>query len=369
MARMYLVNIDLGGHQILNMLLQVLATDPVSPAEGQVWYNSTSHTVRWYNGAATVVLGTLDQISAPAADVGMASHKITSLADPTNPQDAATRAYVLARSLSDFAGPSGDLAIGSHKLTGVTDPASAQDAATKHYVDGLVQGLTWKNAVRAATTTPGTLATDFANGSVLDTVTLVTGDRILIKNQAAPADNGIYVVAASGAPTRSDDAATGAELVNAAVFVEEGSTQSDTAWVVTTSGPISLGSTSIAIAQFGAGSTYVQGTGIVITGNSVALDIPVSVAHGGTGAITAPLALAALGAPGKYAASIGDTTSVQFDLTHGLAATKDLIVQVFRVASPYDQIECDVQHLSTTQVRLIFATAPGSSEYRVVIIG
>ncbi len=116
-----------------------------------------------------------------------------------------------------------------------------------------VNGLSWKQAVRAATTAPGTLASSFENGDTIDGVTLATGNRILIKDQAAPADNGIYVVAASGAPTRATDADSGAELVNASVYVSEGTVNADTQWTCTTNATITVNSTSLAFAQLTSG--------------------------------------------------------------------------------------------------------------------
>lgn len=110
------------------------------------------------------------------------------------------------------------------RITALGSPSSATDAANKSYVDGLVQGLSWKSAVRAATTAAGTLSSSFANGSTIDGVTLATGDRILVKNQATGSENGIYVVASSGAPTRATDADAGSEIVNASVYVSEGTT-------------------------------------------------------------------------------------------------------------------------------------------------
>ena len=344
MARVILVNLDLNGNQILNVRAQVLASDPGSPTEGQYWYNSVGKVLKFYDGTRVIAIGDLSQITAPTADV----------------------------------------TLGTHKITGLGDPTGAQDAATKAYVDAIAAGLKWKQAVRAASTAAVTLATAFENGDVIDGVTLATGDRVLIKDQAAPAANGIYVVKASGAPDRATDADTGVEILGAAVFVEEGTANHDTGWVLTTDGPINLGTDSLTFAQFtgagtitaGAGLTLSgstlavgAGTGITVNADDVALTIPVAITSGGTGAITAPLALAALGGVGKYAVSVGDTSATQFDLTHGLAASKDLHVQVYRVASPYDQIECDVEHLSTTQVRLKFAIAPGTSEYRVVVLG
>src|SRR5687768_15275521 len=98
------------------------------------------------------------------------------------------------------------------KAVNAADPSSGTDLATKQYVDNLSAGMTWKRSVRVATTTNGALATAYANGQTVDGVTLVTGDRILLKNQTAGAENGIYVVAASGAPARATDADSTTDL-------------------------------------------------------------------------------------------------------------------------------------------------------------
>jgi hypothetical protein len=163
------------------------------------------------------------------------------------------------------------VSLNSQKITNLATPTASTDAATKGYVDAATQGLTWKPSVRAATTTSGTLASSFANGSVIDGVTLSTGDRILLKNQSTASENGIYVVNVSGAPTRATDADTGSELVSAAVFVSEGTTNGDTAWVCTTDSPITLGTTSLTFIQFGATVSYSGGAGIQIIGTTISL--------------------------------------------------------------------------------------------------
>ena len=140
------------------------------------------------------------------------------------------------------------------KTAGVSTSGHTE-LASKAYVDAAVSGLDWKASVRVATTAAGTLATDFENGDTVDGVVLATGDRILIKNQAAGAENGIYVVAASGAPARATDADASAEVTaGLAVFVAEGTTNADTCWVLTTNDAITLGSTAITFTQFGTGS-------------------------------------------------------------------------------------------------------------------
>lgn len=158
-------------------------------------------------------------------------------------------------------------------------PSSTKVASSnsiKNYVDNKVAGLSWKTAVRVATTTAGTLATDFENGDTIDGVVLATGDRILIKNQASATENGIYIVAASGAPTRSTDANTGAELVNATVLVNEGTVNAETQWTCSTNAPITIGVTNIVFAAINVG-TYSAGNGLTQTGNQFSINTAITV--------------------------------------------------------------------------------------------
>lgn len=153
------------------------------------------------------------------------------------------------------------------------DPVADFQAATKRYVDNAIQGLAAKDAVKAATTIPGILASSFENGDVIDGVTLVTGDRILIKNQTNSAENGIYVVNALGAPTRSTDADIYSELVSAFVFVEQGG-QANTGW---TSQAVSGGTIDVSPVpwvQFSsAGVVTTDGQGIERIGNELRLEL------------------------------------------------------------------------------------------------
>jgi hypothetical protein len=122
--------------------------------------------------------------------------------------------------------------------------------ATPADVAAAINGNSWKQGVRVATTVAGTLASSFENGDTVDGVALVTGDRILIKDQADPKENGIYVVAASGAPARSTDADVGSELVNASVFVSLGTVNAGSQWVQITPATITLGSTNVVFTKF-----------------------------------------------------------------------------------------------------------------------
>jgi hypothetical protein len=165
---------------------------------------------------------------------------------------------------------SGAIAMGTNKITGLGTPTDGTDAATKAYVDSAAQGIDWKASVRAATTGNITLASALENGDTLDGVTLATGDRVLVKNQSTGSENGIYVVKVSGAPDRSTDADTGAELTsNFAVFVEEGTTNADQGYVLTNDGAITVGTTALTFTQFTGLGQVVAGDGLAKTGNTL----------------------------------------------------------------------------------------------------
>lgn len=186
---------------------------------------------------------------------------------------------------------------GGGTVTGLpSTPAGSTDAASKAYVDSVAQGLDPKPSVRAATAAAGTLASSFANGQTIDTsVTLVTGDRILIKNQGTQSENGIYTVNVSGAPTRATDMDAWTEVPGAFVFVEEGTANADTGWVCTSNAGGTLNSTAITFTQFGGAGTYTAGTGLTLTGTAFSLTSPVTTALGGTNLTTIGTANQVLG--------------------------------------------------------------------------
>lgn len=365
-----LTNLDLNGNQLLNVVVQLLASDPGSPVDGQVWFNTTSKLLKVRENGITIPLGRIDQMAAPTAALAMNGQKITGLADPTAAQDAATQAWTLAHSLSVFGAPTADLAIGSHKVTGVSDPTAASDAATKNYVDNTVNGLDWKTPVRFKTTANIALASGgLAAGTVHDGVTAVAGDRALVASQTAGGENGIYVVPASGAASRAADADSAAEVLELAVGVEEGSAAADTFWVSTANAPITLGTTALPFAQFGAGATYSAGTGLALAGNVFAIENSgvLAVAHGGTGGATAAAAKAALGFMSRFAADIGNGSLTSIPVVHSLG-TLDVHVSVMR-KSDNVQVLCDVTMTDTNTVTLVFAVAPTTNQYRVTVIG
>jgi hypothetical protein len=134
-------------------------------------------------------------------------------------------------------------------VTGLGSPSADSDAATKIYVDNLVAGLKTRIICRVATTANIDLTADLQNGDTLDGITLVTGDKVLVKNQTTVADNGIYTVVASGTASRNTDYDSITELAGQIVVVQEGSTHGDDLFLCTTDTSATLGVSDITFTQ------------------------------------------------------------------------------------------------------------------------
>ena len=227
------------------------------------------------------------------------------------------------------------------KVSNLADATNPQDAVTKAQLDAAVQGWKWKDPVRAATTANITLS----GAQTIDGVSVIAGDRVLVKDQSTGSANGIYV-AASGSWTRATDFDAANEVLGAAVFVSEGTANGNSQWHMTTDGPITLGTTALVWAQVGGGTSYTAGNGISISGGVVSVDP----------AVTAR----------KYSANVGDGSSTTITVTHNLN-TKDVVVSV-RESSGDAGVLVDWVANGVNTVQLTFGTAPSSGQYRATVI-
>lgn len=285
--------LDLQKNELRNGVIQVLATPPSSPVTGQIYYNSDINDgavgLMVYNGSAWESVGSVDSIAGTApiqvsVSGGVATISI-SAADGSNPGSMSASHYTLVNNATDAntastlvkRDSSGNFTAGTISATSVSISGSvtnATDAATKAYVDGVASGLDVKASVRVATTANLDLSTALENGDTVDGVTLATGDRVLVKNQSTGSQNGIYVVQASGAAVRATDADSSAEVTPGLfAFVEEGTTNGNTGWVLTTDAPITLGTTALVFTQFSGAATVTGGAGLTLTGTDLSVNV------------------------------------------------------------------------------------------------
>ena len=141
-----------------------------------------------------------------------------------------------------------------------TAPVSGNDVVNKTYLDFFAAGISWKQPVNCGTTANITLS----GLQTIDGVTTVAGDRVLVKSQTAPAQNGIYLASAT-AWSRAPDANTWDELISAICFVESGSTLAGSAWYCTIQPGGTLGVTAVTWSNFSVAATYTAGTGLTLT--------------------------------------------------------------------------------------------------------
>jgi hypothetical protein len=247
------------------------------------------------------------------------------------------------------------------KVTNLPSPSDAGDGVPKSYVDSLVEGLAWKDSCRVSTQANLNLSSP---GATIDGITMASQDRVLVRAQSTTSENGIYVWNGSAvAMTRSLDASTFAELEQAVTTVEEGISAATTWRQDQINGTI--GSSSISWVAFGTSAPAASETtaGIAELATQAEVDAGTDDLR-----IITPLKLATWsGRIKKYAASIGDGSATSYTVTHNLAS-RDVHVTVYN-ASTYDEVITDVTHSTTNTLTVVFATAPASNAYRVVVMG
>lgn len=390
MAQKFLTTLDLVQNEIKNLKIDSRTSAPTSPVEGQIYFNTASFTLFVYKNGAW---------------------KDISSADVTKAELAGTTA-----------GTSGATKVGVSTIAGITGSnVQAVLENLKVYVDSVKQNLDIKKAVRVATTaTEANIDIDVAPLSI-DGVTLIVGDRVLIKDGAfssvagesagSGARNGIYVVQTVGgvstklvrATDADDDDKVGAGMFT---FVQEGTENADSGFVLSTNEVITLGTTPLEFTQFSGAGQLQAGDGLVKVGNVLnvggttgriavnadSIDIDagykgqasidtvgvittgtwqgdaISVSKGGTGATTAQQARVNLGATTKFAQSIGDGASTSIAVTHNLG-TQDVVVMLRESGAPFSKVEADVQITDNNSILINFAVAPTANQYRVVIVG
>lgn len=257
---------------IIKTKFSAVTAQPVSLAVGELAYSDSSDTL-WIGdntGTPVAIGGAVAFTKLAGIEAGAQVNTVASVAGKTGTVTLVIGDISGLQSALDGKADDGDLAsylgLAGGTMSGFitlhSDPTIPSHAATKQYVDNMALGLDFKESVLAASTANITLS----GAQTVDGVALVAGNRVLVKNQTAPAENGIYIVSAS-AWSRAPDADTTAEVSKGMfAFVEGGTANGGSAWVATSTGV--LGTDAVTFTQFGGGQTYTASTGITLTGNA-----------------------------------------------------------------------------------------------------
>lgn len=338
--------VDFFKNEIRNAVLHKVSGAPSSPVEGQIWYDTAGKKFVFQND-----VGAID----PTA---RANHTGTQVASTISDFNTAVR----TNTLNQMAAPTVDLAIGTHKITGLQAGTGSGHAVEYDQMNtavaSAVAGTSWKVPARLATVTNDTLTGLAAR----EGVTPVDGDRVLVKNQTTAADNGIYN-AHSGAWTRATDADSAAELQGGVLIaVDEGTTQADTAWMLTAD-VVTLGTTAQSWIPFGVGSSYVAGAGLVLSASTFNVGAGTGIVVNADDVALAPSVVR------KSAVGYVGTSGVDVTINHGfaLAVKEDLMVNVWEVG--VGLVQCGVVPTDLNNVVLSFAVTPTTNQYRYSMIG
>ena len=251
---------------------------------------------------------------------------------------------------------------GTSRIIGLQIPLAGDEPATKDYVLGLVEGLSWKDDVRAAANTNISISTPPTG---FDGVTLASGDRILLLGQTNPVENGIYTFTNTSTPlVRALDATTANELKQAIVPVHEGTVhggrvfrQTQTTFVVGTD-PLLFVSFGDAIPS---ASTTVAGK------IEIATQIEVDDGTSQTLAVT-PSTLANYTELNKsYTTTIGNGTTTTFPITHNLQ-TENVVVSVREATGNKAEVTAEIRYVDSNNITVIFETPPATGAVKIVVV-
>ena len=247
------------------------------------------------------------------------------------------------------------------KILNLPNGTNSQDPVTVAQLNAIVEGLAWKDDVVVASAVNITLS---APGASIDSISLAANDRVLIKAQTLPAENGIYIFnGAASQMTRALDMSASLEFNSAVVPVTQG-TSAGTQWRQTAIAP-TVGTTSIAFTNFAASSPSASETvqGIAEIATQAETDAGVDDLR-----FVTPLKLTTWsGRVKKYATLIGDAAATSIVVTHNLNS-RDVQVVCYRNSGNYDEVLVETQHTSVNTVTLVFSSAPALNAFKVVVL-
>jgi len=234
---------DINDNQLLNLVLEQ-STSEGSRSEAEIWYNTSGDVIKYQDGAGVKTVATSADVAAlTLEDVRSVDNQL-----------------------------SGNIDANSNTITNLASPSDSGDAASKGYVDAVFLNEDTKDPVIVASSTNVDISSELQDGDTVDGYVVSTGDRVLLYGQTNPEENGIYVVVASGAASRSVDANSNAKVTYGMKTWILGGTHSGQRAILTTNSAITLDTTELtfAVSSFG---NYTAGDGIDITGGAIVADV------------------------------------------------------------------------------------------------
>lgn len=368
-------NLSLGNNELQNFIVQNLGGVPgTGVVGGRFFYDTTGGppgVLKYYNGSAWVTLGagsgdastnTATSVDNEIALFSGTTGKLLKRGNGVSVGAAKIVAGIIsAATLNDVGAPTADFSMNTHKITGLVDPTNPQEAATKAYVDAVAQGLSPKTSVVAMSTTNIASKIGFA---AIDGVTPVDGSRVLLTGQTTGAENGIWVTH-SGAWTRPTDFATGSNAVGAFTFVEGGTVNGSSGWVVAGSTAVTVDTTAHTWTQFSGAGEITAGAGLTKSGNTLNV---VANADNSIVVNADDIQVSTTLFPKKNSGTLTTANGVltSFAITHGLTCAAQGACQFsVCIAATGEVVWPSITHTSTTVTTLDFGSyAPALNEFR-----
>lgn len=363
-------NLDMGQLQILNAVIQNLATIPSTPVTGQIYFNTVINALMVFNGSAW---RPLDSAALTDGSIHISALETNPLArvNHTGTQTASTisnfQATVLSYTLDQFAQAVASLNLGGYELKGIGTATIATSAVRLDQMNtaiaAAIAGQTSiKNPVRAYAATNITLS----GTQTVDGVTLVAGDRVLVGNQTTATQNNIYVVGSGAWTIPTDAATTGEWLEGTEVLVTEGTVYNGSIFSQTTAGTPIIGTNALAFTQRNKINTYTaDNQTTLLTGYQFSVKIdPAGLLTSSASGLAINKALVAQ----RYPTTItGDGTTTVFTVTHNLN-TQNISCSIRD--SAFNEIITDNQGDTVNSCKITFGLPPANSVvYNILILG